>query len=169
GQKIGLNLDEPNNPAQTKVQGVCPNGWHLPSDYEWTQLENEIITNTAKYAHVSKNIIDDGGSLVPPSTSGGNYRGKHAPAMTNACEIYQGNVKGTSKSIAEGGFGAYFAGEIVNAAPNDFGETATYWSSSLYSINQAYYRVMSTGIGDAGVAAFTNSQTNYMSVRCKKG
>ena len=169
GQKTGLNVDEPNNPSQAKVQGVCPNGWHLPSDYEWTQLENEIITNTTKYAHVSKNIIDNGGSLVPPSASGGNYRGKHAPAMTNACEIYQGNVKGTSKSIAEGGFGAYFAGEIVNAAPNDFGETAAYWSSSLYNMDQAYYRVMSTGIGDAGVAAFANSQTNYMSVRCKKG
>ena len=23
---------------------VCPNGWHLPSDYEWTQLEEYIIS-----------------------------------------------------------------------------------------------------------------------------
>ena len=24
------------------VQGVCPDGWHLPSDVEWTELENSV-------------------------------------------------------------------------------------------------------------------------------
>ncbi len=28
------------NPS--KVQGVCPKGWHLPSDAEWTQLETYL-------------------------------------------------------------------------------------------------------------------------------
>lgn len=28
------------NPSN--VQGLCPNGWHLPSDAEWTELENAI-------------------------------------------------------------------------------------------------------------------------------
>lgn len=168
GYKSTLNLDEANNPTQTRTQGICPNGWHLPSDYEWTQLENEIITNTTKYAYVSKNMIDDGVSLVPPTVPGGNYRGTHAPALTNSCEIYQGNVKGTSKSIPEGGFGAYFAGEITNQQPADFGEAVAYWTSSTFTNNEAYYRIMATGIGDAGVAAFTSGKTQYFSVRCKR-
>jgi uncharacterized protein (TIGR02145 family) len=29
------------------VQGVCPEGWHLPSDDEWTILSNYVITNSA--------------------------------------------------------------------------------------------------------------------------
>ncbi len=27
------------------VQGICPTGWHLPSDVEWTQLENYLVAN----------------------------------------------------------------------------------------------------------------------------
>ena len=35
-------------PAQpectTPVQGICPDGWHIPSHYEWTQLEQVICS-----------------------------------------------------------------------------------------------------------------------------
>jgi len=31
------------------VQGVCPTGWHLPSDAEWTELENYLIANGYNY------------------------------------------------------------------------------------------------------------------------
>jgi uncharacterized protein (TIGR02145 family) len=31
-------------------QGICPIGWHLPSDYEWNQLEIEIATNQGNYS-----------------------------------------------------------------------------------------------------------------------
>lgn len=27
------------------VQGICPEGWHLPSDAEWTQLSDYLISN----------------------------------------------------------------------------------------------------------------------------
>ncbi|MFT3993223.1 MAG: FISUMP domain-containing protein [Dysgonomonas sp.] len=174
GAKIGVNANQANNPSLPSVQGICPDGWHVPSDYEWTQLENEIIDNTTKYAYVSKNIIDDGGQHVPGSTSGGNYRGTHAPAMTNACEVYQGNVEGTSKRLSEGGFGAYFAGEIIDGSPLEFGVAAIYWTSSTGPLSsngtdpQAYYRVMATSVGDAGVSAFNASRKHYMAVRCKK-
>ncbi len=174
GAKIGVNTNQANNLDLPPVQGICPDGWHVPSDYEWTQLENEIIDNTTKYAYVSKNIIDEGGQHVPVSTPTGDYRGTHAPAMTNACEIYQGNLQGTSKRLAEGGFGAYFAGEIVNGSPLEFGITAVYWTSSTGPLNpnspdpQAYYRVMATSIGDAGVSAFNASRKHYMAVRCKR-
>ncbi len=32
------------------VQGICPTGWHLPSDAEWTQLINFLGEYTAVYA-----------------------------------------------------------------------------------------------------------------------
>lgn len=172
GSKIDVNTNQAYNPSLPLVQGICPTGWHLPSDYEWTQLENEIIDNTTKYAYTSKNIIDDGGQHVSPSTPDGNYRGTHAAAMTNACEVYQGNVQGISKKLSEGGFGAYFAGEIVNGAGKEYGETAAYWTSSTAPLRtglpQAYYRVMSTGVGDAGISVFAGERTHYMTVRCKK-
>ena len=31
----------------TGVQGVCPAGWHLPSDAEWRELSDYVIANSA--------------------------------------------------------------------------------------------------------------------------
>jgi len=31
------------------IQGVCPAGWHLPSDDEWTTLVSYLITNGYNY------------------------------------------------------------------------------------------------------------------------
>jgi uncharacterized protein (TIGR02145 family) len=31
------------------IQGACPTGWHIPSDAEWTTLENYLITNGYNY------------------------------------------------------------------------------------------------------------------------
>ena len=33
----GYSTEEDLNPSQ--IQGVCPDGWHLPSDSEWKELE----------------------------------------------------------------------------------------------------------------------------------
>jgi len=29
------------------VQGICPDGWHVPSDAEWTELTDTVIANSA--------------------------------------------------------------------------------------------------------------------------
>jgi uncharacterized protein (TIGR02145 family) len=35
----------------TLIQGICPNGWHLPSDREWNELEKEIYTYPQLYSY----------------------------------------------------------------------------------------------------------------------
>jgi uncharacterized protein (TIGR02145 family) len=35
------------NPSS--IQGVCPTGWHLPSDAEWSQMENYLADNGYNY------------------------------------------------------------------------------------------------------------------------
>lgn len=36
------SADEGNNALETRIEGICPTGWHLPSDYEWSLLEKVI-------------------------------------------------------------------------------------------------------------------------------
>lgn len=36
----GISLDSVNNPYG--LQGICPDGWHIPSDAEWTQLTDYV-------------------------------------------------------------------------------------------------------------------------------
>ncbi len=36
------NTTSPNPPYSENVQGICPTGWHLPLEYEWTALETYL-------------------------------------------------------------------------------------------------------------------------------
>lgn len=54
------------------VQGMCPDGWHLPSDAEWTQLEICLANNGHNYD----------GSIGP--ISGDEVRAKIAKSMASA-------------------------------------------------------------------------------------
>ena len=38
--KAALNMAESSENNPSGIQGVCPNGWHLPSEAEWEQLIN---------------------------------------------------------------------------------------------------------------------------------
>jgi len=35
----------PDDACATPVQGICPSGWHIPSHYEYTTLEQEVCTS----------------------------------------------------------------------------------------------------------------------------
>jgi uncharacterized protein (TIGR02145 family) len=39
--------------VKAKHQGICPNGWHIPSDVEWTTLINFVGTDLAKKLRAS--------------------------------------------------------------------------------------------------------------------
>lgn len=49
------------------VQGVCPSGWHLPSDAEWTQLTDYLGTRVA-----GGKLKASGTTLWDPPNSGAN-------------------------------------------------------------------------------------------------
>lgn len=48
------------------VQGVCPDGWHLPSDAEWTQLTSFVASNSENVcgnnpAYIAKALVSEEG------------------------------------------------------------------------------------------------------------
>jgi uncharacterized protein (TIGR02145 family) len=55
-----------NNPSG--VQGVCPNGWHLPSDAEWKQLEMYLGMSQADADNTGFRGVDEGGKLKEAGT-----------------------------------------------------------------------------------------------------
>ncbi|NDV68870.1 FISUMP domain-containing protein [Dysgonomonas sp. 25] len=141
-----------------EVQGICPAGWHLPSDREWTDLENEIIRNTTKYANVANNIDPGDNSQIIPYLQSG-IRGAHGYAMTEACE---GAATGTSKAYWEGGFSGLLVGYGYAQ-----GSISYIWTSS--SANMATYAQQHTlGDGWSGVGSFSFERKDMLPIRCKK-
>jgi uncharacterized protein (TIGR02145 family) len=163
----GNNINEGANNTYARVQGVCPAGWHLPSDYEWTELENAIIKNTISYADVSANIDPGDNSALLQQNSTTGWRGTmHGQVMKDVCGLNGSNPNGTSKSLNANGFSVLLAGLSISGSTNFFGTRAYFWSSSSNITNSAWGRYLSDSYTSVNRSSYTRS--NLHSVRCKK-
>lgn len=163
--------------SQVKVQGMCPYGWHIPSDWEWNRLEMEIINNSTKYSEFTQNIKDMPGVIPYDPTVIYTERGSlQGNAMKDGCEPIKAgddlSFYGKSKKVIDGGFSILMAG---NASPSNqtahvgkainFGHVGSYTTSSsngTYCIKRSFSTGKKTGI--------TPSAHRYMlsSLRCVK-
>ncbi|MDR0680423.1 MAG: hypothetical protein LBG15_01025 [Dysgonamonadaceae bacterium] len=144
-------------------QGICPSGWHLPSDYEWNQLE-EVIALSA---------VDEYSTTGPTSWNTNysttiDHRGfLHGNKMKSTTAVVDGQTtNGTSKSCSEGGFDALLLGIIYSGSAHVYGVDAYFWSSSSNGEAYAWGRLLYRGAGGAYRLHF--GKYNLLSVRCKK-
>lgn len=107
---------------------ACPQGWHLPSDAEWTAIENYLITNGYNY---------DG-------TTTGNKIAKSLAATTNWTADSGTGVIGNDLSLNnKSGFSALPGG--YRHAVGDFeyiGNNCFWWVSTEFDANQAKLRTL---------------------------
>ena len=131
------------------VQGICPTGWHLPSDAEWTILKNYMIS-------------------VPDYQCGGSlYNITKALASTTGWNTSTNNcATGNNQSVNNAtGFSAVPAG-YFGSSFNYSGRRACFWSSteSEYGSSYAYLRYLDYNY--ASVSSYTNPKSYGYSVRC---
>lgn len=126
------------------VQGICPNGWHVPSPAEWVQMKESIL-NTPNY--VAENCD------VPRALSFGKWR-----AHDNPSDCLPGG--GYSQYTNRSGFSALSAGYYSSSAA-DFGTDAYFRTSKTDNVYSVCYDVR-TFISYIGYGLL-----NYgLSVRC---
>ncbi|WP_407442731.1 fibrobacter succinogenes major paralogous domain-containing protein [Fibrobacter sp.] len=131
------------NPSGT-VQGICPDGWHLPSYGELETLIN-YIDPTFGYGHTGE---------VNSSTAGEYLKSKSG---------WNGSVNGNDNY----GFSALPAGYLDNYDEFDEeGYYADFWSSSEDDSYNAYY--LSLNYYDKNASLYWESKHSARSVRCFK-
>lgn len=143
-----------------KTQGICPNGWHLPNDYEWTMLENEIQTNTSKYSYTP----DIGGVVTLPGSQTVENIGI---PMKDCCEPSANEIfDGSSNLISKGGFNVMLAGYSIGGFSSSYSYYGTMLTSSSKDSNLVYTR----GVNSSGFETLRGITYRYAlnSVRCKK-
>ncbi|MDR0427353.1 MAG: fibrobacter succinogenes major paralogous domain-containing protein, partial [Dysgonamonadaceae bacterium] len=140
----------------TQEQGICPVGWHLPSDKEWSDLE-QVIGEDAGILYSTAGEIDwqNGWRSVV-----NDYRGRHGRKMKST------DVGGTSKSAAAGGFNVLLVGQVYADSRAQFGTDACFWSNSFYTALNAWARSLS--YSEDGVSRSHGNRSRQFSVRCKK-
>ena len=143
---MGSSSSSSANPSG--VQGICPTGWHVPSDAEWTQL-TDYVGSQSQYVcgGNSANI-----AMALASTTGWN-------SGTNACAV--GNNPGANNAT---GFSAFPAG-FCSGYYGGFGANALYWSSTESNSSYAWERLLYCNDAVVGRYGGYNKDEGY-SVRC---
>lgn len=128
------------------VQGICPNGWHVPSDSEWTQLTDYVSIHSA---YLCNNDMSNLGKALAAATGWNSY--------TTTCAI--GNNPSTNNST---GFSALPAGLSLST---NFGNVADFWSATEETDNlHACIRILRYNQGN--VTKYTYYKHYGFSVRC---
>jgi len=135
------------NANPSGVQGVCPTGWHVPSDVEWTQLEN-YVSSQSQYVCGSDNTYI---AKALASTIGWN-------SYTENCTV--GNDQSSNNATV---FSAVPVGGCYGSSFNVVGNGACFWSSTQHGY-QAWFRDLY--YNGASVDRDYNLKENGRSVRC---
>jgi len=116
------------NDTNTPNKELAPEGWHVPSDAEWTTLENYLIANGYNY---------DG-------TTTGNKIAKAMASTTGWNSSPNAGAVGNDQSLNNSsGFNAFPEGNrINNGSFNIAGYNAIFWSSTENNTNFAWYRYL---------------------------
>jgi uncharacterized protein (TIGR02145 family) len=133
--------------AVNDSRGLCPTGWHVPSDAEWTTLINYLDPNAA-------------GGDVFPNIAGGKM--KSTGTIENGDGLwYSPNEQATNESGFTGlpggyryNFGSYFT----------IGLNGYWWSSTEYYSSYAWYRIL--GCSNSDVSRDNGNKRYGFSVRC---
>ncbi len=129
---------------------LCPAGWHVPTDSEWTILTDYLINNDYGYLGSGDDI---GKSLA--STEGWD-----SSSVLGSVGIVQASNNKSEFNALPSGI-RFSNGEFRHS-----GQNAKWWSSTETSESKAQIRYLSWD--DGIVSSFSNRKENGFSVRCVK-
>ena len=136
------------NANPSGVQGICPNGWHVPSWAEWQQLITFVQTQSRYYCNNnSSNIVKALSSKIGWNNTGNTCYPGNNPSVNNAT-LFTAQPTG------------YYDGNF-----REYCYMAEYWTSTQYDGNNAYRQTIryASDLGRGGYGK------NYgYAVRCVK-
>lgn len=133
--------------AISDSRGVCPNGWHIPSDDEWIQLESYLDSTLTQGA--MGNITTNAGGKLKEA----GYTHWKAP-----------NVEATNES----GFNALPAGVRASNGFSEIGNFASFWTSTQHAMGGDSYWCHELNKNNNGVYHMAGPGSVAKSVRCIK-
>ncbi|MFM8514360.1 MAG: fibrobacter succinogenes major paralogous domain-containing protein, partial [Bacteroidota bacterium] len=129
-----------NHYAVTDSRGLCPTGWHAPSDAEWTTLENQLGGSSVA-----------GGALKSTATqpTPGGWASPNAGATNSSgFTALPGGLRSTNG--------------VFSSMPN----AGYWWSSSVSSGSHAWTRELS--YFNSAITRYYITRADGFSVRCLK-
>ena len=114
-----MNGESSSDATPSGVQGICPNGWHLPSEQEWAQLYNYL----------------------------GGSQNASGPMLAGRSDLWDNGVLTQSQNFGTTGFNALPAGNY-GISYQDFGSVAQFWTTTNLTSSEAYYKQIRSNYTD---------------------
>lgn len=130
------------------AQNVCPEGWHLPSDEEWMELERFL-------GMPEDQLVEIGISRGEDAVIGGKLK-------DIGYSLWLKPNKGATNDF---GFAALPGGDTYGRF-GDLNESACFWTSSIVDNNNALNRIFH--FQNRGVFRYGWKKKNGLSIRCIK-
>lgn len=148
-----MNTNNSSNSDSSGIQGVCPDGWHLPSKAEWTTLVEYLTSNNYDY---NGSALDYSVGKSLAATSGWN-----STSLTRAVGNNQQINNSSGFTALPGGYREY-NGSFYNAERYSY-----WWSSTQYGVSSPYFYYLSSErtVLSSGTTPFKSAGIN---VRCIK-
>lgn len=109
------------------MQGICPDGWHLPTDAEWTALTDYVSSESGFWCG------GNSGYIAKALAAKTNWQ-----SSTNFCVV--GNDLNANNETGFSGLpGGY---RDVNGLFSSVGEYGFWWTSTGYDLFNAWYRFL---------------------------
>ena len=136
-----------NNPSG--VQGICPNGWHLPSDNEWKELEMYLGMSQADADNIGYRGTNEGSKLAGNANlwNGGDLENDVAFGLSGL-QALPGGYRGFT--------GIFF----------DLGDSGSFWCATEYDNSDPLGRTLYFNY--TKVRRYYFDSTYGRSVRCVK-
>ena len=147
---------------QPKHKGICPSGWHIPSNDDWDKLLRYVDNENGGDGDYER---DDG---FYESYTAGKYLKSADGWNWNDYDGISGNGTdkyGFSALPGGGGYSCGVFGFVCDYGFDNVGDEGYWWSATDYNAYYAYYRNMYYEYGDAVYMGY-NYESVLLSVRC---
>ncbi len=144
--------------AVDDARGLCPEGWSVPSDVDWTQLVDYVVAQG--YPNEQINPNGAGNALKSCRQQNSPYGGE-----CNTSTHPRWNSHSTHSGFDEFGFSALPGGVRFSSGHfSNVGGLGSWWSATELSGTYAWLRRMHSDRGN--VARDNNFKTSGFSIRC---
>ena len=130
------------------IRGICPYGWHVPADSEWSLL-TEYLSLNSEYS-----CGDNTSSMAKSMATKTGWN-----ISDNICAV--GHDMSSNNATS---FSAFPAGKAYGI-PDDYGKSANFWTATAYNSDFAYYYSLNYDNSFVERNIF-GDKCNGMSVRC---
>ncbi len=151
------------NNNQVGGRGICPSGWHVPTDNEWGTMLNAVETTNGNTLSNTINSVASGGKQ---NHNNGNSNTQYWMGIDAGRRLIHSSGPQWTTRTDQYGFSLLPAGyrELDGTRFCNRGSHAYIWSASGYDASIAWYR--NFYFGYASVRRYASNRSSGFSVRC---